>query len=230
MVWQPRSQVVDLAYVLNTGVGLGRNVVPDGRCGIALVDGLPWWFGPDTAPWTPPRAGVHVVGVRLSLTAGRRAAGAPLRQWKDTRAPLAAVWGTVAATRLAWLTARAGSDGERVHLLIAATLARVDATGPPDGVATALARLVLTDTPVAEIARELGLSARQVHRRCLDGFGLAPSLLRRIARVHRAARHSAVGGETPLARLAADAGFTDQAHLCREVLAMSGRTPRAVFR
>lgn len=221
--------MVDLAYVLDTDAGSARSVVPDGRCGVALVDGVPWWFGPYTTPWTPPRPGVHVVGVRLSLTAGHRAAGGSLRQWRNTRARLGTVWAPAAATRLAAQAARLSNDVERADLLGAATLARVDAVEPPDEVAAALAELVCTDTPVCEIARRVDLSSRQVHRRCLDEFGLAPSLLRRIARVHRAARHIARAGRPPLARLAADAGFADQAHFCREIRALSGATPHAAF-
>ncbi len=230
VVWQPRSSAVDLAYVLETDLGLARSVVPDGRCGVALVDAVPWWFGPHTDPWTPSRPGVHVVGVRLSLTAGHRAAGGSLRRWQNTRAPLSTVWWTpAAATRLATRAARSRDDAERVELLIAATLARVDAARPPDEVAAALAELVLTDTPVFEIARHVGLSTRQVHRRCLDEFGLAPSLLRRIGRVHRAARHNGSPRRPSLAQLAADAGFADQSHFCREIRALSGETPRAAF-
>lgn len=199
------------------------------KLGVALVDGVPWWFGPLTTPWTPPRPGVHVVGVRLSLAAGRRAAGGSLRQWRNTRARLGTVWAPAAAMRLAAQAARLGSDVERADLLVEAVLAHVDAVEPADGVAAALAELVCTDIPVAEIARRVGLSSRQVHRRCLDEFGLAPSLLRRIARVYRAARHTAGAGRPPLARLAADAGFADQAHFCREIRALSGETPRAAF-
>lgn len=221
--------MVDLAYVVNTEAGSARCVVPDGRCGVALVDGVPWWFGPHTRPWRPPRPGVHVVGVRLSLIAGRRAAGGSLRRWQNAGAQLATVWEPAAVTRLAAQAARVGDDVERVDLLVAATLARVDAAGPPDRIAAALAELVLTDTPVCEVALHVGLSTRQVHRRCLDEFGLAPSLLRRIARVHRAARYTASARRPPLARLATDAGFADQAHFCREIRALSGETPRAAF-
>lgn len=225
-MWQPGSSVVELAYVLDTEAGPARSVVPDGRCGVALVDGVPWWFGPHTTPWTPPRAGVHVVGVRLSLTAGRRVAGDSLRRWQNTRARLDAVWGPAAMTRLASRAARSGTDVDQVELLVAESSARVDAAGPADRIVGALAELVLTDDPVCEIARRIGLSPRQVHRRCLDEFGLAPSLLRRIARVHRSTgspRGSSLAGR------AADAGFADQAHFCREIRALSGETPRAVF-
>lgn len=132
--------MVDLAYVVNTEAGSARCVVPDGRCGVALVDGVPWWFGPHTRPWRPPRPGVHVVGVRLSLIAGRRAAGGSLRRWQNAGAQLATVWEPAAVTRLAAQAARVGDDVERVDLLVAATLARVDAAGPPDRIAAALLR------------------------------------------------------------------------------------------
>lgn len=227
VVWQPRSSVIDLAYVVNTEAGSARCVVPDGRCGVALVDGVPWRFGPHTRPWRPPRPGVHVVGVRLSLIAGRLAARSgggrtPGLSWPRCgrqrprpgcpRRPHA--WATTSSGWTCWSRRRSPEWTP---------------PGPPDEIAAALAELVLTDTPVCEVARQVGLSTRQVHRRCLDEFGLAPSLLRRIARVHRAARYTASARRPPLARLATDAGFADQAHFCREILTLSGETPRAAF-
>jgi len=95
-------------------------------------------------------------------------------QWQNTRAPLSTVCVSAAATWLATQAACASTDAERVDLLVAATLARVDAAGSLEEITAALAELVLTDIPVAEIARHVGLSTRQVHRRCLDEFGLAP--------------------------------------------------------
>ena len=44
----------------------------------------------------------------------------------------------------------------------------------------------------------------------------------------RAALERLAGGERDLARLAADAGFADQAHLCRVVRAETGTTPSAL--
>lgn len=206
MVWRPRSPVVDLAYVLNTTAESTPSVVPDGRCGIAFVDGVPWWFGPQTKPWTPPRSGVHVVGVRLSLSAGKPAAGGPLRQWQNLRVPLGNVWEKEAVAWLAGRAASATSDVERVDLLVAAAHTRADAAQGPDRVTTTLAELVITDRPVGEIAVRVGLSPRQVHRRCLEEFGLSPSVLRRIARVHRAARHSTSTEQPSLARIALTPG------------------------
>ena len=97
-----------------------------------------------------------------------------------------------------------------------ATDARVQAQRDLDRLAETLAKLVMTESQVSEIASCLGLSPRQVLRRCFQEFGLSPSVLRRIARVQRAARES-IGTKRPtFARLAMDAGFADQAHFCRE--------------
>ncbi len=183
--------MVDLAYGSDTEVGSARRVVPDGRCGVALVDGVPWWFGPLTAPWTPPRPGVHVVGVRLSLAAGRRAAGGSLRQWRNTRARLGTMWAPAPVVRLAAQAARLGSDVERADLLVEAVLAHVDAVEPADGVGAALQRCVLAhyladleDDLAAEVAwDEQALTAfTHVHDTDLApvgipaAAGLAPSL------------------------------------------------------
>lgn len=185
--------------------------------------------GPQTTPWAPPRSGVHVVEVRLSLTAGMRAAGHPLQQWQHLRAPLCTVWGEGVARRLADRAAGAISDAERIDLLVEETRVRVQAEPGPDLITQTLAALVTADLPVSQIACRIGLSLRQVHRRCLREFGLSPSVLRRIARVHVAARESSSAQWPSLARLAADTGFADQAHFCREIRAMSGTTPGALF-
>ncbi len=99
----------------------------------------------------------------------------------------------------------------------------------PDHVVETLAALVTADVPVSQIACHVGLSPRQVHRRCLREFGLSPSVLRRITRVHLAARESSKAQPPSLTQLATDTGFADQAHFCREIRAMSGTTPGALF-
>jgi AraC-like DNA-binding protein len=53
------------------------------------------------------------------------------------------------------------------------------------------------------------------------------STYRRRLRV-RAALERLSGGESDLARLAADAGFADHAHLTREMRALLGTTPSAL--
>ena len=78
---------------------------------------------------------------------------------------------------------------------------------------------------MAELARQAGLSERQLHRRCVPAFGYGPKTLDRILRLQR---FLALGRAEPgagLARLAADAGYADQAHLGRDCRALAGATP-----
>ena len=75
------------------------------------------------------------------------------------------------------------------------------------------------------IAGRAGLSERQLHRRCLDAFGYGLKTLARIRRMTRAV--SLIGAGTPAADAAYRAGYADQAHLGREVKALTGVPPSA---
>jgi transcriptional regulator GlxA family with amidase domain len=78
---------------------------------------------------------------------------------------------------------------------------------------------------VAALARDLGLSERQLHRRCTAAVGYGPKTLDRVMRFRRflalAARQPQIG----LADLAAAAGYADQAHLTRECGRLGGVAP-----
>ena len=70
---------------------------------------------------------------------------------------------------------------------------------------------------VSSVARDLGMSERQLHRRCVAAVGYGPVLLRRVLRFRRfVSRIDADGALDDLAVLAAEAGYADQAHLTRE--------------
>ena len=102
------------------------------------------------------------------------------------------------------------------------------AARPQRAVAAELVRawylLTRTSTPVAEVAAEVGWSARRLHARCGTEIGLSPQELRRVARFDRARRALAAG--VPPARVAADHGFTDQPHLTRDFVRFAGLPPR----
>ncbi|CAM5397850.1 helix-turn-helix transcriptional regulator [Streptomyces violaceorubidus] len=74
--------------------------------------------------------------------------------------------------------------------------------------------------PVAATADELGLGARQLHRRSLAAFGYGPKTLARILRLRRALALARTG--VPFAETAARTGYADQAHLSREVRDLAG--------
>lgn len=79
---------------------------------------------------------------------------------------------------------------------------------------------------VAEVARELGLSLRTLHRMFQDQVGLSPKRLIRHLRVQRAMEQLQRGpAEVSLSRLACAHGFADQSHMIREFRSLIGRLP-----
>jgi AraC-like DNA-binding protein len=75
----------------------------------------------------------------------------------------------------------------------------------------------------AELARQLGMSERQLERRFLAWVGMSPKAVARVVRLQRTLSHYHAG--MSWAAIAAEAGFSDQAHLVREFRTMTGTTP-----
>ncbi|MET8993342.1 AraC family transcriptional regulator [Nonomuraea wenchangensis] len=101
-----------------------------------------------------------------------------------------------------------------------------DSARPADPAAPFIARALRLGRSVSEVARDLGLSERQLHRRSLTAFGYAPKTLQRIVRFQRALRLARAG--IPLATVAAETGYADQAHLSHEVKRLSGVSLRTL--
>jgi AraC-like DNA-binding protein len=70
-------------------------------------------------------------------------------------------------------------------LEIASAEGLCDADRPDPAVAAIVTRL-RAGTSVVATADAVGLSARQLHRRCLDSFGYGPKTLARVLRMERA--------------------------------------------
>ena len=81
-------------------------------------------------------------------------------------------------------------------------------------------------TPVPALASAVGLGERQLRRRFTAAVGYGPKTLARIVRF-RVALGRVRAGE-PLAAAALAAGYADQAHMTRELVALGGRTPGAL--
>ena len=92
----------------------------------------------------------------------------------------------------------------------------------------AIHALCLPGVSVAMAARDLGLSPRSLQR-LFQRFDLPPpEYWRLLARARRAAAHLA--GGAPLAAIAADCGFCDQAHMTRDMARWFGKSPRQLQR
>ena len=138
------------------------------------------------------------------------------------------------AVELGERIAQAGSPSAAVAVLQRALAGRLRAE--PDVVVAEVVRRLMpggTDS-VSSLTSSLAVSERQLRRRCHAAVGLAPKPLQRalrfqgfLAAVQCQLAHRRAPAEAGLARLAADAGYADQAHLTRECARLAGLAPRA---
>jgi transcriptional regulator GlxA family with amidase domain len=112
---------------------------------------------------------------------------------------------------------------------VAAVAVRVREAPDPavEKVVAALAARV-PEVRVSALARWIGLSERQLLRRCTDVLGYGPKVLDRIFRFQRFRSLALRGPYLGLAELAAATGYADQAHLTRECVRLAGETPSAL--
>jgi AraC-like DNA-binding protein len=193
--------------------------------------------GPDTGPAPSPVApGEVMVGVRFRPGAGGPALGVPLSGLLDQRLHAADL-----AAELAPGPARERARG--IGAAVPGTLSPVlalrrltglagamAAAGPPDPLVQAAVRyLARPGAQADQAASDLGVSERQLRRRCLATVGYGPAMLRRVLRFRRfVSALDAAGGRADLGLLAAEAGYADQAHLTRESGRLGGLTPAAL--
>jgi transcriptional regulator GlxA family with amidase domain len=78
--------------------------------------------------------------------------------------------------------------------------------------------------------RRLGVSERQLRRRCVAAYGYGPQLLTRVMRFQAAVDQLRSPVRPSLAEVAVLAGYVDQSHLSHDVGEFSGLTPSALHR
>jgi len=99
---------------------------------------------------------------------------------------------------------------------------------PVDPLGPQLLALARTGVPVSAAAASTGYSARHLQRRSLRLFGYGVRHLGRIVRLEQAL--AAVRRDVPLVDVAAGCGYSDQAHLARDVKALTGTTLTGLLR
>jgi AraC-like DNA-binding protein len=230
-VWSPHPDLrslVDLGY--SVVVGETRNpVVPDGRAAIVWAsDGALRVCGPVTRSWRPDRSGVEVTGLLLALGAWPAVLSAPARAFVNQRIDLADLWKDT--TELGDRLARAGSAPARLALLEAELRGRRSAFDVDPLVAGLAEHLARRSARISTIADRLGLSPRQLHRRCLIALGYPPSVLAKLVRFRQFLNRLNSPGPHPrrLAGLAIAAGYADQSHLTRDCRALTGLRPSSL--
>jgi AraC-like DNA-binding protein len=211
-------------------------VLPDGCADLIWRRGTGVFLaGPDTGPVVMPMPpGTVLAGVRFRPGAGGPALGRPLEGLLDQRVGAAELRTELPAGLGAALGRQLRPDlepAEALRLLVRLAGGLV-AERPPDPlVAAAAFRLGRPGAQVGVVAAGLALSERQLNRRCGTAVGYGPALLRRVLRFRRFVSRLDAARQVPdLARLAAAAGYADQAHLTRECGRLAGLTPAALAR
>lgn len=216
-----------LPAVVWTGAGRGSvRVLPDGCMDVLWHDRTLTIAGPDTLAYLADDSpDSRYTGLRFAPGLGPRFFGVPAETLRDQRVPLDAVWPAAVVERL---TAALVDSMHPGSVLEDAAVARLAEAGSADPVLGEVARVAPGGEPVAATALRLGLSERQLHRRCLFGFGYGAKQLHRIVRMNRALDLARAG--VPLADTAMQAGYADQAHLSRDVRALTGVSVRELIR
>jgi AraC-like DNA-binding protein len=203
-------------------------VMPDGCIDIVWMRGHePGIAGPATLPVQadlPPDA--TVLGLRFRTGRAPAFLGVPADALLNADVPLREIWGA-AADRLR-------DDLESTSSIAAAlttlqTAVSSQRAAPTDVLVQAALRL-LRRSPrgaVRDLGDVLGLSERQLLRRFTASVGYGPRTLARVLRFRRflALLVDPQARAWDLARLAAESGFADHAHLARDCASLAGLSP-----
>jgi AraC-like DNA-binding protein len=195
-----------------------QQIVPDGCVDLIWTGERLGIAGPDTRARVVTLApGSRLVGARLRPGTAGAVLGLPASELCDCSPDAADILGRDVAAAL--LEALAWGQDPHALLLRAVELRGVREPDPL--VAAAVRALARPRARVGSVAAELGLSARQLQRRVGDAVGYGPKMLQRVLRFRRLQELA----PAPLAELALDAGYADQAHMTTEVTQLSGLSP-----
>lgn len=236
--WPGLAGVVRTVWIQRTGpLPYVQRHLPTGGVEIHFpIGGRPQLVGPLTGPE------IEVIPARTTTLGVRFVPGAApplptvLDDLVDQRLRLADLWAST-ADRLAETLALASTPERALGFLQAHLLEAFRAAGPDPLVVEAV-RVLMPWHPVeiGTLADHLALSTSQLRRRCLHAVGTSPKVLQRTLRFQGflalAQAGTTAGGRRAadgMAGVAVDVGYADQAHLGRECLRLTGRTPHGLL-
>ncbi|MEU0300260.1 helix-turn-helix domain-containing protein [Streptomyces sp. NPDC006175] len=171
----------------------------------------------------------RVCGVKFRPGAFRPfAPDRPVSEWTGRRVPADEALGTGPPQAPAVLGP--ADEDARVAALDSFLLPLLPPPDPQAELATELAELVRTDRSLLRVdalARAGGLSVRSLQRLFSAYVGVGPKWVILRHRIHEALQRAETDPEPDWAELAADLGYSDQAHLARDFTATVGVPPTA---
>ncbi|MEE8603124.1 helix-turn-helix domain-containing protein [Euzebya tangerina] len=206
-------------------------------CLIVVADSYARFYGPSTSVSTVELSGTGwAAGVMLQPAAGRLILDAPVERITDRHVDLAALTtldGTALRERVRRTMDLDPTSPDTHRAVIATYAAALQRFLPIDAEGALMNRLVdavETDssiTRVSQLASLAAVSERTLGRVCRNRLGVTPKWLIQRRRLHDAVEGLKDGATSALrlTDLAADLGYTDQAHFGRDFKRVTGLTP-----
>jgi AraC-like DNA-binding protein len=172
-----------------------------------------------------PTGDVDLIGVRFHT--GRAGTALGMAMWELQDRLIAAASVVRHADRLADDLRNVDREARLDHLVQALTdrLAAPSSTCVVDH-ALAIIEASRGRIAIEAIARRLGISRRHLERQFRDHVGLSAKHIARISRIHAALAMLHERPQLSGAEIAAECGYSDQAHLIRECQELAGQTPQ----
>jgi AraC-like DNA-binding protein len=211
------------------GEGYVQRIVPDGCIDIVWIADRPAQVvGPMTRPVLYPlAAGTEVVGVRFHPGSAAGPLRVPAHHLTDREVPLREIWDK-AADQFTGQLQDGSSIADKFHTVRTELQSRCRRC-TPDRLLVAATEWVARNpgSEVRQLAEELGVTPRHLHRRFCAGLGYGPKIFQRILRFQRLLHMT--DGVSPdahaLGRLAVEMGYADQPHMTREFQQLARGTP-----
>jgi AraC-like DNA-binding protein len=172
--------------------------------------------------------GSALVGVRLRQGHAHALLGVDHDALPAGPCPIAHAAALPTTARIPRAATQAAAE-DAAHQLLDLLATRAQQADPPP--ARALDALAMIDASagalrIDALADTLDICTRTLHRALRTATGLSPKALARIARLRHTIAAIQAEHTAPLAQLALQLGYTDQAHMSRELRALTGQTPR----
>jgi AraC-like DNA-binding protein len=209
-------------------------VLPDGCMDLVfdLAEGAGQVVGiMTTAKVVAARRRIAFFGVRFRPGEATAFVRCSAREVRDADVSLAEMFGRLGAT-LAERLAEAPSDLGRVRIVEAWLLEKKLGARFAEPRVRAAVRAIEASrgaVTVKRLAEQAGIGERQLERAFDERVGVGPKALARAIRLQAFVAALETRGTAPIASVAAEAGFADEPHLCREVRALTGLTPRELY-
>jgi AraC-like DNA-binding protein len=156
----------------------------------------------------------------------------PASELLNRSAPLCEVWGSAESARFGRIADETTLSAQMMAM--EAALVRRMANAAPVDHATRAAIQWMAQRPnarVEQLSKWLGMSSRQLQRRFVISAGYGPKMFQCVLRFQRLLNEAhRTGKRRTLADLAANAGYSDQAHMTREIQRFANRSPASVLR